>query len=151
MPSYFNNDLNIFYCEEKISLMEIINNVTDFMKNKNFDKPYQLKGDNYSVIIKSLNEKIENTNNIDFSRCEKIIRNKYPDQDFKIIQFNIENHNENIYTDQVEYEVYNNLGQKVDLSICENVKVNIEYKIKDNSLLDIDKKKENKKKRNRYF
>jgi len=95
-----------------------------------------------NILINSLNDNnnnITSKNKINFSTCEKILKNKYPEQEFIFVQYNIDNHNEKSLTDKVEYEVYNSYGEKVDLSVCNNVTINIIYKINKISILDIEK------------
>ena len=155
-PYYYFDDLNKFHCTSNISLIkysikqtkfELINNISNFLENLDPFKAYLLNGDDYSVIIKSLDENIEIPSNIiDFSECTKILKNKYPTQQFKIVQFNLENNNEKCLTNQVEYAIYNQFREEIDLSICENSKINIEYKIKNISSLDIEKIKYFRKK-----
>ena len=145
-PYFYFDSLNIFHCIKNISLNETINYMNSFIKNKDFYEPYFLNGDYYSIIIKSINDYFDSKNKIDFVNCENIIKNKYPEKEFIFVQFDLENHNEKCLTDKVEYEVYNTLGEKVDLSICDNVKINIEHKINNISLLDIEKIKKFQKK-----
>ena len=47
------------------------------------------------------------------------------------------NENEGILVDQVEYQVFDENNEEMDLSICDNVDIPIEYKIKNNSLLKL--------------
>ena len=67
----------------------------------------------------------------------------------KMIKLNIKKYMiiMNIIVIQIEYEVYNNFGEKVDLSIYKDVEINIEYKIKNISALDVEKIKYFRQKR----
>ena len=47
------------------------------------------------------------------------------------------NENEGILVDQVEYQVFDENNEEMDLSICDNVDIPIEYKIKNTSLLKL--------------
>jgi len=51
----------------------------------------------------------------------------------------MENNNENNLIDQTEYSVYNQFGEKIDLSICKDNNIKKEYSIKNSSLLNIEK------------
>lgn len=94
----------------------------------------------YSIIIKPINERVkESSCKIDFTECEKILKQKYPAKQFRILQINMENHNDKCLTDKVEYKIFDELGQEVNLSICKDVQIQIEYQIKDTSSLDIEK------------
>ena len=76
--------------------------------------------------------------NIDFSECKKLLKEKYPTKEFRILQINMENENEKCLSDQVEYKVYDENGDEMDLSICEEVEIKIEYKITNTSLLNLE-------------
>ncbi len=54
------------------------------------------------------------------------------------MQVNIENKNDNCLTDQVEYKIYDELGEEMDLSLCSDVDIIIEYEIKNTSLLNLE-------------
>ena len=119
---------------------EIIRDLDNIVKDKDPDKTYMLTGEDYTLIIKPINENVEeSTVNIDFSECEKVLKEKYPTKQFRILQINIENPNEKCLTDQVEYKIYDEEGQEIDLSICKDATIKIEYEIKDTSMLDIKK------------
>ena len=119
---------------------EIISNIENLIKNKNPKISYVINGNDYMVIIKPINKKVaESTVNIDFSGCEKILKEKYPEKQFRILQINMENNkNKNILVDQVEYKIYDENEVEMDLSICNDVNINIEYEIKNKSLLNIE-------------
>ena len=55
-----------------------------------------------------------------------------------MLQINIANEKENILVDQVEYKVFDENNVEMDLSICDNIEIPIEYKIKNISLLKYD-------------
>ena len=141
-PFYYFDTLNSFHCIKNISLNDILNDMSSLIIFRDYYEPYYINGENYSIIINSLadnNNNITSKNKINFSNCEKILKNKYPEQEFIFVQYNIDNHNEKSLTDKVEYEVYNSYGEKVDLSVCNNVTINIIYKINKISILDIEK------------
>ena len=56
----------------------------------------------------------------------------------RILQLNIEKEDENSLTDQVEYKVYDEGGNSIDLTACNDVEINIEYELTDTSALDLD-------------
>ena len=51
----------------------------------------------------------------------------------------MKNNNEKCLTEQVEYAIYNQYREKIDLSICKEVNIKIEYSITNSSLLNIEK------------
>ena len=118
---------------------EIINNLNDIIKDKDPSQTYIIRGNDYTVIIKQVDEYIEeSTVNIDFSECLKVLKAKYPTKEFRILQVIFENKKEKCLTDQVEYKIYDQLGNEIDLSICSNINIKIEYEIRDTSSLDIE-------------
>jgi len=117
---------------------EIINNLDELIKDKNPEQSYIINGDDYIVIITPVNEYVEESSvHIDFSECEKLLKEKYPLKTFRILQINMENKNQKIITDQVEYKIYDENGIEINLSICKDVNIIIEYEIKNTSLLNI--------------
>ena len=118
---------------------EIINNIDNLIRNKNPKISYIMKGNDYTAILKPINKKIEeSTVNIDFLECEKILKVENPNKKFRIFQLNIENKIENHLVDQVEYKIYDENGIEMDLSVCNNVEIIIEYEIKNKSLLNLE-------------
>jgi len=110
---------------------ELINELDKIMEDKEVNKTYIIKGNDFSIIIKPINGNVEeSTVNIDFSECEKILKQENPSSDFIFLQINMENSNENCLTDQVEYKVYNEKKESVDLSSCKDAQILIEYEIK---------------------
>ena len=133
-----NNNSSIVIQSSSKTKEEIIKDLDNIMRDKDPDKIYMLTGQDYTLIIKPINENVEeSTVNIDFSECEKILKEKYPTKQFRILQINIENPNEKCLTDQVEYKIYDEEGQEIELSICKDATIKIEYEIKETSMLDI--------------
>ena len=118
---------------------EIINDLDNLLLDKDPEQSYVINGDDFTVIIKPVNEVVEeSTVNIDFSECDKILKEIYPEKEFRIMQINIENKNENCLTDQVEYKIYDQEGVEMDLSLCDEVTISIEFEIKNTSLLNLE-------------
>ena len=139
-PTYKENNNNTIVVYSTIKTKdEIINDLDDLIKDKDPEETYIINGNDFAVIIKPVNEYVEeSTVNIDFSECEKILKEKYPSKEFRILQVNMENKNENCLTDQVEYKIYDELGEEMDLSLCSDVDIIIEYEIKNTSLLNLE-------------
>ena len=125
---------------ESKPINEIINNFDELMEDTDPNESYVINGAGYTVIIKDINEYIEDsTVNIDFTKCEEKLRlNLPPNIKLRLLQINIENEDENSLTDQVEYKVYDENGNAIDLSVCDDASINIEYEITDSSILDLD-------------
>ena len=121
------------------SVREIIDNLDQIMENRNPSSTYVLGGDDFEMIIKPINQYVEDSSvNIYFSECEAILKEENPSKNYTILQINMKNNNKNCIVDQVEYKVYDETNQPVDLSVCENVDIKIEYKIVDPSSLNLE-------------
>ena len=98
-------------------------------------KNYKIYGNDYNITIDPINT----VNNIDLLICEKILRKKYnisPNEILTILQIRIDKNNEMSLTNQVEYAIYNNKRDKLDLSYCEDVRIKVIYDIKNEDLLN---------------
>ena len=120
-------------------LNEIMNNLDELMEGTDPETSYVISGGGYTAIIKDINEYIEDsTVNIDFSKCEEKLRLNLPENiKLRILQLNIEKEDENSLTDQVEYKVYDEAGNSIDLTVCNDVEIKIEYEITDTSAIDL--------------
>ena len=135
-----NKNTNIIITFSSKSKKEIINNLDELINDKDPDKVYLINGDDYSIIIKPLGQRVEESSvRIDFTECEKLLKQQYPSKEFRLLQINMENPNDKCLTDQAEYQIYDETGHIVNLSICKDTKIIIEYQIKDTSYLDIEK------------
>ena len=133
------HNINITYGTTTKTKDEIINDIDEIIKDKNPEKTYIIDGEDFTIIIKQVDTYVEeSTVNIDFSECEKLLKEKYPSKEYRILEVIIENNNDNCLTDQVEYKIYDQFGEKVDLSICKDIDIIIEYEIKNTSLLNIE-------------
>ena len=134
-----NSSIHIIYQTSTKSKEEMVSNLEDIINDKDPEDTYVISGDDYTIIIRPVNEIIEDsTVNIDFSECEKELKEKFPSKQFRILQINMENNNEKCISDQVEYKIYDENGDEMDLSICEEVDIKIEYKITNTSLLNLE-------------
>ena len=129
---------NIFIEKTSKKREEIITNLDSLMKDKDPNRAYIIKGNDFSVIIKPINEIVEESSvNIDFSECEKILKEENSSANLILLQVNMENSNKKCLTDQVEYKIYNDKKEPIDLSSCKNIEIKIEYEIKNISSLNI--------------
>jgi hypothetical protein len=112
----------------------------EIMKEIDIGKKYEINGNDYNITITPLND-IDSFKStfVDFSACEEILRNEYKlsqDEILTILQIEINKMNDKALTNQVEYALYNEIRQKLDLSYCNNVDIKITYDIKNDSLLN---------------
>ena len=132
----YNNNEYIIKGNTNIKKEEINKNLNDIMEPIEIGKNYQIIGEDFYLTIKPINSTyIDNTTQIDFSSCEKILREKYNMSSSEILTFlqiELNNNNEQSLINQVEYQVYNNIKEKLNLSYCVDTNIKIFYSIKDN-------------------
>ena len=121
---------------------ETINELDDIMKEINTKEIIELKSEDYIIKISPINfVNFEITSTyINFSKCENTLRvnNNIPlDAELKVVMIEIEKNDDKALTNQVEYAIYYN-DKKLDLSVCENDEIEINYEISNSSLLNLD-------------
>ena len=140
------------YSEEEKKLINYmksinVNEVNSLIKNINLiirkvepTTSYLIKEDNFTLVLNKLNEYNENsTVNLDFSDCEKKLRENLPPETIlRIVQINIPSTNEKILNEQVKYKVYDQNNNEIDLSVCNNIQINVENKITNSSKINME-------------
>ena len=144
LPSQFNNIA--FYIEGDIikGKIDIIkekleNNLDDLMKMIEIGKKYEINGDDYNITITPINNTDSKSSFVNFSLCERILREKHnisSDEILTILKIEIDKMNDRALTNQIEYAIYNEIKQKLNLSYCKNVEIKVSYDIKNQSLLN---------------
>ena len=140
--------------DEKEKLFEIIeksnitknltiDNVINIIENALIYSPCELNiNDNIKLNITSSNTNIsKNSTRIDLFECENILKKHYNFSNtsfLKTVVMSIDTNNPNSLHDQVEYKVYNDKNEELDLSLCKNEKIRVYYSINKNSSLDFD-------------
>ena len=105
--------------EEKINKTkeEIINNITDIISDKEIGKNYEIKGDDFTIIIKPTNSSsFQNSTHVDFDKCEILLRNHYNISNSSIITFfqmEIYNDDKNALYNQIKYFTYDDKKQEL--------------------------------------
>ena len=131
-----NNILNI-------TKEQLIENLTDIIKDKEIDKIYELDGEDYKILIYPTNATtLSKKTHVNFEKCESILREYYHFGNSSILTFcqiEIENPNEHSLINQLEYKVYDEHKKELNLSICNNVNVQVVYSMKNDTNLDISK------------
>ena len=129
------NSINVTEVDSLVKNLELIINNADPYSS------YLIKQKSFTLILNKLNEYNEkSTVNLDFTVCEKKLRENLPsDTILRIVQINIEPQNENILNEQVEYQVYDQNNKEIDLSVCNNIPITVENKITNISKLNMDK------------
>ena len=133
----FTNTLNITSIPySKITKDKLVQYLGNLIKDNN---TYFINEENYSVIIKPINQYIEESMiNLDFSNCEKILKEINSSYEYRMLQINLEDNNKNSLIDQVEYAIFNQIGEEIDISPCKDVDINVNYKINNISKLNIE-------------
>ena len=135
---YVENDRNI--AKSNKTKEEIKNDLLNIIEEIEIGKIYEIKGNDYNISIIPLKEanKIQSTF-IELSICEEILKRQYnlPSKEIlTILQVGIDKKNDKALTNQVEYEIFNEKKEKLDLSYCKNVPIKVNYEIKDKSLIN---------------
>ena len=135
---YDGNDNTTIKGSTSLKKEELEENIEEVINVIEIGKNYEIKGEDYEMKIHPIDTDLgENKTNVDFSECESILRKKYnisDDQILTTLQIEIQSKLENSLTNKVEYAVYDENKNKLDLSCCDKITVN--YGIKNTSLLD---------------
>ena len=119
---------------------EIKDNLGNIIDDIEVGKKYKIDGDDYNIIISPI--KMTNTfksTYIEFSLCEHILRKHYnisSSEILTVLQIEIEDKDDQVLTNQVEYEVYNEKKEKLNLSYCHDVEIKVNYEIKNIKLIN---------------
>ena len=119
----------------------INDNRDNIMENTRPGESYELKGEGYEIKIAPMGQNGEGTTSIDFLSCEEKLREKYcTDSDnctLTVFQTETSNSNEKSLTNKVNYVVYDENNTQLDLSVCQDEKISINYALKENSNLNL--------------
>ena len=119
---------------------EIENNLDKIMEIIELKKKYLICGDNFNISISPIKDiNTFQSTYADLSLCEDILREKYKlpsDEILTVMQIEIDKMNENSLTNQLEYAIYNEKKEKLDLSYCKNLEIIVHYNIKNISSLN---------------
>ena len=126
--------------ETEKSKEEIFNNITNFLGERQIGIIYEIKGDNFSIILKPTNSTpLPNTTHVEFDECEQRIRKEYNISNSSIITFlqlEINNDKSNALYNQIKYFIYDEQMKELDLSLCKDINTQIHYAIKNNTKLN---------------
>ena len=116
------------------TLEEIIENIDGVMGEYDIGKIYEVFGNNYNVKINPINLNIYKniSTYIDFSTCEKILRDENKMNSSSLLTvylIEILNEYEKSLINSVEYAVFNEEKKRLDLSACKEDKIKIHYEL----------------------
>ena len=126
----------------KLSKKQILNNPSSLLDNTKIGINYEITGDGFKIIIKPTNSTLfqnQNVTYVDFDECERKLRDKYKISNSRIITFlqmEIKNEDKNALYNQIKYLVYDDKKQELDLNLCNDIKANIHYNLKEENNLD---------------
>ena len=120
---------------------EIESSLDDIMKVIEIGKKYEIIGNDYNISISPIDiiSSFQTSFISEFSICEQILRKNYnmsEEEIITILQVEINRANDQILTNQIEYELYDEEKKKLDLSLCKDVPIKVQYEIKDSSLIN---------------
>ena len=136
----------------KLTKEQIMRDLSAILVDKKIGVSYKYSGPNYTLIIKPINseEFSKESSSINFTKCEKKLREKYniPDSEIlTIIQLEINSENLQVLTNQVEYKLFDAHKKPLDISICKDSDIVLSQIMNPNSLktlkLDLVKEFEN--------
>ena len=141
IPFSQNNNEIIQENSEK-SKEDIIKNIDKFIKNYDIHKIYEIFGNDYYIKINPINnKKYKNISTyIEFLSCENKLRDHYDisqNSILTVLQMEINKNNNNSLINQVEYIVYDEFKNILNLSVCSNELIKIYYNINNSSILNI--------------
>ena len=111
------------------------------IKDIEIGKIYEKIGEDFSILIYPTNSTyLTSKTHVNFSECEAILRNHYkiPDSDIMtFLQIELNNEDSKSLINQVEYQAYDGKKTLLNLSLCNNINIQVVYAIKNNSLINI--------------
>ena len=128
-----------------ISRQEMKENKNSIMQTVEPGQSYELRGDDYSIKIAPMGQREEGSTSIDFGECEQRLREYYnlsANSTLSVFQTELTSSNERTLTNKVQYTVYlvdEENSTQLNLSVCENQKIQINYEIKNDTNFDIQK------------
>ena len=119
---------------------EIEEFLDDIISSIEIGKKYEIIGEDYNIRISPVNliDTFDSTY-VEFSLCEEILRKQYKissDKILTILQIEIERVNTKALTNQVEYEIFDENKNLLNLSFCQDTLIKVNYQIKDQSLIN---------------
>jgi hypothetical protein len=119
---------------------ELENHLDDIIEQVEIGQRYEINGNDYNITITSIDD-IDNFKSTyaDLSICEQILRktkNISEDKTLTMLQIEIDKMNSQSLTNQVEYVVYDEEKNQLDLSCCKNIPIKVTYEIKEGAILN---------------
>ena len=126
--------VNTIIGKSNIPLMSIKRNANSILQSIVSGNIYNIKGEKYNIKISPIGNK--QGTYIEFLSCEQKLKNSFTLSDLILVQVEANMNKENSLTNKVFYSIIDENKNEVDLSICIDEKIKINYQIKDNSPLN---------------
>ena len=126
--------VNTIIGKSNIPLLSIRRNGNNILNSIVPGNIYNIKGDKYNIKISPIGN-IQGTY-IEFLSCEQKLKNLYTLNNLILVQVEVNMNEENSLTNKVFYSIFDENKNEVDLSICNDDHIKINYQIKDNSPLN---------------
>ena len=132
IPEINNNNQIIVQEKSNKTKEEVLDNIETDIKKYDIGKIYEIFGNDYNIKISPINlDASKNiSTHINFANCEKILREKNglsPLDILIVYLIEIYNKYEESLNNKVEYEVFNENKEKLDLSVCQNENIEVNY------------------------
>ena len=154
LDNYFShdkqNDIYSHLCPD-FSKDDIKDNLNFIVQKIDNNTNYKIIGKDFIAQITPLDYLNDNiTNNTDifssssytnFTECEKILRESneyYSPRKITFVQIQLNNTNDDILVNQIEYQAYDDTNNPLNLSVCENTTIKTYYAIKNNTKEEVD-------------
>ena len=140
---YFHLCLN--YSKDKI-----LDDLDDMIKHIDVNKTYKIIGKDFLAQVIPIDYLDGNTRNItdifsfsyiNFTECEKILRESneyYSPRKITFVQIEINNSNNDVLVNQLEYQAYDDTKNPIDLFLCKNATVKTYFNLKNETKDEID-------------
>ena len=123
-----------------ITKKNILENIKKIMNATEIGETYEFQSEDLTILIYPTDSNLlTNKTHINFVGCEYTLKSHYNLSNDSIITFfqmEISNKNERSLINQVEYQVFDEQKNPLDLSICNDSNIKIFYGIKNNTNLD---------------
>ena len=121
---------------------QIRDNRDSIMQNIEPGESYELKGDDYSIRVAPMGQRQDGGTSIDFRDCENKLREYYnlsSTSVLNVFQTEVTSSNNRSLTNKLQYVVYDENNTQLNLSICEDQKIQINFAIKENSSFSLER------------
>ena len=119
---------------------EIKDNRGSIMNNTKPGETYDLKGDGYEIKVAPMGQKEAGSTSIEFLDCESKLRQSYNlgNSTLTVFQTELETSSQKSLTNKIQYVVYDENNTELNLSVCSDEPIRINYALKQNSTFDMD-------------